>query len=245
MATSEPADTTVPAIDAAAVPDDAVTEDASGYEPLAATVVRSVREAILSGRLAPGDRIRQEDFAKRLGTSRIPVREALRHLEAEGLVTLVPHSGARVAVMDFAGFSELYRIREEVEPIAIEESAPRLSDEQIHELRELLAVVESSADTDVNRWLEFDRRFHLASYAAAPLPQVLSMIERFWNQTQQYRRAFLSAVRPVNLGIVGAEHLLIMDALARRDGKDAAALQRLHIRRTRNTLANRPEFFDA
>jgi DNA-binding GntR family transcriptional regulator len=238
MGSSEQPDTTLPGL-----AQDAAPEEAGGYEPLAATVVRSVREAILTGRLSPGDRIGQEDFAKRLGTSRIPVREALRQLETEGLVTLVPHSGARVSVMDFAGFSELYRIREEVEPMAIAESAPRLTDDQIADLRELLAVVESSAETDVYRWLEYDRRFHLGSYAAAPLPQVLSMIERFWNQTQQYRRAFLSAMRPVNLGVVGAEHLLIMDALSRRNGKDAAALQRLHIRRTRATLANRPELF--
>jgi DNA-binding GntR family transcriptional regulator len=235
---SQPPDTTMPGID-----DDAATEESVRYEPLAALVVRSVREAILSGRLNPGDRIRQEDFAKRLGTSRIPVREALRQLETEGLVTLVPHSGARVAVMDFAGFDELYRIREEVEPMAIAQSAPRLGDEQIQELRELLAVVESSLETDANRWLEYDRRFHLASYAAAPMPQVLTMIERFWNQSQQYRRAFLGAMRPLNLPVVGAEHLLIMEALARRDGEDAATLQRLHIRRTRTTLVSRPELF--
>src|SRR5262245_28348425 len=86
--------------------------EAKGYEPRAASVARSVREAILSGRLKPGARIRQEDLAQQHGTSRIPVREALRQLETDGLVTLVPHSGARVAVMDFAGFSELYRIRE-------------------------------------------------------------------------------------------------------------------------------------
>src|SRR3954454_11822218 len=158
---SEPPDTTIPGIEDHAAPD-----ESGGYEPLATAAVRSVREAILSGRLNPGDRIRQEDFARRLGTSRIPVREALRQLETEGLVTLVPHSGARVAVMDLAGFEELYRIREEVEPMAIAQSAPRLSDEQIQELRELLTVFESSAETDANRWLEYDRRFHLASYAA-------------------------------------------------------------------------------
>ena len=241
MGTSERPEAIVSGIQFDDAPVDA--DDQGGYEPLAAAVARSVRDAILAGRLGPGDRIRQEEIAKRLGTSRIPVREALRQLETEGLVTLVPHSGARVAVMDFAGFSELYRMREELEPMAIAESAPRLSDEQIERLRELLAVVESSAESDINRWLEYDRLFHLASYEAAPLPQAVAMIERFWNQTQQYRRAFLSAARPMNLPIVNAEHLLIMDALARRDGKDAADLQRLHIRRTRTTLARRPELF--
>lgn len=217
--------------------------DEKGYEPLAAAVARSVRDSILDGELTPGMRIRQEDIARKLGTSRIPVREALRQLETEGLVSLVPHSGARVAVMDFAGFSELYRIRELVEPMAIAESAVRLTDRQLGGLRELLRLVEESTD-DLHHWLEYDRRFHLESYAAAPLPRLLEMIERFWNQTQQYRRAYLETVQP-RLDIVNFEHRLIMEALERHDADDAAALQQVHIRRTRTTLAGHPELFHA
>ena len=212
-----------------------------GYEPMASVVARSVREAILDGRLSPGERIRQEDIARRLGTSRIPVREALRQLETEGLVSLVPHSGARVAIMDYAGFSELYQLREVVEPLAIAESASRLTDEQLTHLAELVDIVEQSAD-DPLHWLEADRRLHLESYAAAPLPRVLSMIEGFWNQTQQYRRAYLYTVQP-QIEIVTAEHRLILEALERRDPEDAANLQRLHIRRTRMTLAPHSELF--
>jgi len=214
---------------------------AKGYEPLAAFVGRNIREAILDGRLKPGDRIRQEDIARRLGTSRIPVREALRTLENEGLVSLVPHSGARVAVMDYEGFSELYRLREVVEPLAIGESASRLTDAQIAHLRELMSIVEQTPD-DPLRWLQADRQFHLESYAAAPLPKVLSMIEGFWNQSQQYRRAYLYTVQS-HMEIVNAEHRLILEALERRDPQDAANLQRLHIRRTRTTLAPHSELF--
>ena len=210
-------------------------DEVKGYEPLAAFVGRSIREAILDGRLKPGDRIRQEDIARRLGTSRIPVREALRTLETEGLVSLVPHSGARVAVMDYEGFSELYRLREVVEPMAIGESASRLSDAQIAHLQELMSIVEQTAD-DPLRWLQADRQFHLESYSAAPLPKVLAMIEGFWNQSQQYRRAYLYTVQS-HMEIVNAEHRLILEALERRDPQDAANLQRLHIRRTRTTLA--------
>jgi DNA-binding GntR family transcriptional regulator len=230
----------VPDFGMASVP---AAAESKGYEPLATTVARSVRDAILDGRLKPGTRIRQEEIARRLGTSRIPVREALRQLETEGLVTLVPHSGARVAVMDFESFCELYRLREAVEPIAMAESVTRLSDAQIERLRELVQVVEDSAD-DPHRWLEYDRRFHLESYAAAPLPRFLSMIEGFWNQSQQYRRAYLYTVR-TNLEVVNYEHRLIMQAVERRDPDDASALQRLHIRRTRATLTPHGELFNA
>jgi len=218
-------------------------DEAGNYEPRASVVARSIREAILNGRLKPGDRIRQEAIARRLGTSRIPVREALRQLEAEGLVSLVPHSGARVAIMDYERFSELYRLREVVEPMAIAESASRLSDAQLVRLAELIEVVEESAD-DPAHWLEADRRFHLESYAAAPLPKVLSMIEGFWNQTQQYRRAYLYTVQP-RIDIVTAEHHLILEALERRDPLDAASLLRLHIRRTRMTLTPHSELFQS
>jgi DNA-binding GntR family transcriptional regulator len=216
-------------------------ESTKNYEPMATVVGRSMRDAILDGRLKPGERIRQEDIARRLGTSRIPVREALRQLETEGLVTLVPHSGARVAVMDFDRFFELYKLREAVEPMAIAESATRLSDDQLATLRELVVTVERTSD-DPLHWLEADRRFHLQSYAAAPLPRVLSMIEGFWNQTQQYRRAYLHTVRP-HIDIVNYEHHLILEALERHDADDAANLQRLHIRRTRTTLAPHAELF--
>jgi DNA-binding GntR family transcriptional regulator len=217
-------------------------DDAKGYEPRAALVSRRIRDAILDGELKPGERIRQEAIAQRLGTSRIPVREALRQLETEGLVTLVPHSGARVAVMDLERFFELYMLREVVEPMAIAHSAPRLTDERLAHLGELVDIVEGAGD-DPLRWLEADRRFHLESYAAAPLPRVLSMIEGFWNQTQQYRRAYLNTVR-TNLEIVTYEHRLILEALERRDADDAESLQMLHIRRTRTTLAPHAELFD-
>jgi DNA-binding GntR family transcriptional regulator len=217
--------------------------ETKGYEPMAAVVGRSVRDAILDGRLKPGERIRQEDIARRLGTSRIPVREALRQLETEGLVTLVPHSGARVAVLDFGRFSELYRLREAVEPMVIAESASRLTDEQLAHLRELVLTVEAASE-DPLHWLEADRRFHLESYAAAPMPRVLSLVEGFWNQSQQYRRAYLYTVRTeTNMEIVDCEHRLILEALERRNPDDAANLQRVHIRRTRTTLSPHSELF--
>lgn len=74
---------------------------------------------ILDGRLRPGEHIRQQDVAAANDTSRVPVREALRILESEGLVHLVQHSGARVSGLDYAEFSELYRIREAIEPMLL------------------------------------------------------------------------------------------------------------------------------
>jgi DNA-binding GntR family transcriptional regulator len=221
--------------------DPADPPDAHGSRAL--VVTERIRDAILDGRLAPGARIRQEELAARFGTSRIPIRDALRQLEAEGLVTLKPNSGAWVARMDYDEYSELYRLREVVEPFAIAESAPNMTDEILERLARLAAELERSTD-DLTHWLDLDRRFHLESYSAAPLPRVLAMCEGFWNQTQQYRRAHHSTLEGSRLELAHMEHQLILDALVRRDPQDAEARQRSHIRRTRIMLANHPELFD-
>jgi DNA-binding GntR family transcriptional regulator len=221
-------------------------EDANGdggYEPIGQAIARQVRDAILDGRLGPGVRIRQEALARRFGVSRIPVREALRLLESQGLVTLVPHSGARVARLDLAEHLELYLIREALEPLAIAESAPHLTDEQLAELHELADEVEAARD-DEQRWLELDRRFHLGSYAAAPLPRLLGMIEELWNTTQHYRRAYRSTLSTDEFTFVDLDHRFILDALDRHDAIDAEQRMRSHIRRTRLTLTERREVFE-
>ena len=213
------------------------------YEPLGQLIARRVRDAILDGRLGPGTRVRQEALARRFGVSRIPVREALRQLESQGLVTLVPHSGARVARMDLAEHLELYRIREALEPLAISESAPRLSDEQLAELEQLVEQIAEATD-DEARWLELDRRFHLGSYAAAPLPRLLGMIDDLWNTTQHYRRAYRNTLSEEQFAFVDLDHRFILEALRRRDPVDAEQRVRSHIRRTRIVLTEHREVFE-
>ncbi|MFT4038931.1 MAG: GntR family transcriptional regulator [Thermomicrobiales bacterium] len=217
-------------------------------EPLSEVATRYLRAAILDGRLRPGARLRQEAIARELGASRIPVREALRTLENEGLVSLTPRSGARVARLDYAEHAELYRIREELEPLALAESTPRLTDEAIAHLRDLKEQIEASRDPGL--WLILDRQFHLASYAAAPMPRLLRMIEGYWNTTQQYRRVYYGMVAATwrsddpALPMTHVDHTQLMDALERRDAADASAIMRLHIRRTRLTLAASQHLFD-
>jgi DNA-binding GntR family transcriptional regulator len=213
-----------------------------GYNPLANVVVDRLREAILDGRLKPGERIRQEAIAEEMGTSRIPVREALTRLQNEGLVTLTSHVGARVAQLRLDELDELYLIREQLEPAAIAQSAPHLSDAQVRQLAEYVEQMEASADVeDPSLWVDLDRRFHLATYAGADLPRLLEMIEGLWNATQQYRRAYTRL--PERFALAHSEHRLILEALERRDAEHARLLQLLHIRRTRLTLDEHAELF--
>jgi DNA-binding GntR family transcriptional regulator len=206
-------------------------------------VARRIREAILSGRLRPGDRIPQDTLAREFGTSRIPVREALAELESEGLIALVPHAGARVAKFNVPELEEVYRIREAVESMVIAHSAEHLTDEQLAHLRLTIDEIEAASGRP-ETWLQLDRHFHVATYAGADLPRARALVESFWNRTQHYRRALILALDAKAFEIVHLEHRAILDALERRSGEDAAAALRSHIRRTRKTLLKRAHVLD-
>jgi DNA-binding GntR family transcriptional regulator len=219
-------------------------------------IADSLRTAILDGSYRPGERIRQEDVAARSGASRIPVREALRMLAAEGLVTLVANSGAWVTRLTMAECAELYLIRERLEPLLLRTSMPRLGEAALGRLAGLTEEMEA-AGTDVDAFLRADREFHLSSYAGAASGETWQIIHRMWNTTQHYRREFTQ--RAARGGTTGAasgeagaggglsvthlEHRLLLDCVRRQDADDAERVLVTHIRRTRLELEKHPEIF--
>src|ERR1700751_3444972 len=129
-------------------------------------IAAHLREAILNGELAPGSSTRQEEIAERLGTSRLPVREALRMLETEGLTQLEANKSARVPALDRDELDIVYEMRERIETLALRLSLPHLTDEQESELYRIQDEIE--ANEDGATFLELDRRFHLGTYAGCP-----------------------------------------------------------------------------
>jgi DNA-binding GntR family transcriptional regulator len=204
-------------------------------------VAAYLRTAILNGEIGPGERIRQEEVADRLGASRLPVREALRMLELEGLTELVVNKGARVPVLDMHEVDVMYQMRERLEPLALIESMPHLTDDQHAELAHLQRRIERN--TDIIEFLALDREFHLLSYAGCQIDQLLTSVTRLWNSTQHYRRAFMKLSGPSRRWVVNAEHNLLLDAIVRKDPVDAERCLSGHIRRTRIELARHPETF--
>jgi DNA-binding GntR family transcriptional regulator len=207
-----------------------------------ARIAGELRDAILSGHYAPGTRIRQEDLAGRHGASRVPVREALRMLEAEGLLTLVANTGAWVATLSLADCEELYRIRERIEPLLLSYSMPTLSGGAIDRLAELADAMESA--DDVEQFLSLDREFHLGSYAAADTAVLGDLVLGLWNRTQHYRRAFTRVFRSAGERSVHHDHQLLVAAFRRTDIEEAERILAAHIRRTRLELARHPEIFE-
>jgi DNA-binding GntR family transcriptional regulator len=207
-------------------------------------VLQELRGEILSGRLRPGARIHQQAVAERFGTSRQPVREALRELQTEGLVRVSPNLGARVACLDPEELDEVYILRERLEPLALARSVPSLTGADISELQEMCRSMERLGKVEgrEDEWLRLDRSFHARASAKAESPRLLSIIESLWNVAESYRRVYLG-LRPEILDLTLLEHRLLVDAFERRDKDDASRLLEMHIRRTRLGLAEHPEVF--
>lgn len=208
---------------------------------LSQQIANSIKTEILAGKYPPGVRVRQEDIAEQFGASRSPVREALRILEAEGLVNLVAHTGAWISDLSLQECEEMYQIRERIEPLMIRLSIPTISDSAITELSQLTLAMEKT--NDVEEFLILDRQFHLLTYSGAHTVLVGDMVNRLWNTTQHYRRAYSQLLAFESFKPAHVEHFLLLEAIKKRDSDDAERVLFGHIRRTRLELAKHPEVF--
>ena len=152
--------------------------DAARSENITAqdVVLVSVRQAILSGVLGPGARLRQEELADVFGTSRIPVREALRALEYEGLVTSVPHRGFTVTALDADDVEEVYDLRILLESEAVRLALPLLTDEDLDDLEKLFRVMQDADSPDDQ--LAAREQFYLRLYSVTGRPRLVGLIVR-------------------------------------------------------------------
>ncbi|MFK4805084.1 GntR family transcriptional regulator [Microbacterium sp. ZW CA_36] len=206
-----------------------------------AAIAASLRNAILAGTYAPGERIRQDELADLHGASRLPVRDALRMLESEGLVNLVANTGAWVARISMDECEEMYRMRERLEPLLLSMNVPRLSADDADGLERLAEAMENS--TDVERFLRLDREFHLSCLQAIETSVLGSTVLNLWNRTQQYRRAATRLFYLEDDRSVHYDHHLIVNAIRLSDADEAEQVLARHIRRSRLELARHPEVF--
>lgn len=199
------------------------------------TVTRSVadhiREAIRSGALPPGSRLRQQHIARSLGVSTTPVREALRLLAAEGLVTLGEHRGAEVFRPSIDDVVEYYEMREVLEALAIRNAVPNITDDGIRELEELLDAMDAADDHD--DFSALNHRFHSTLYAWSKRPRLCATIAGLAQRTSGY--ASLVIDDAMRSGRSSTDHHRILDACRRRDADAAAEAIREHLEVTVQT----------
>lgn len=191
-------------------------------------VVAITRERILSGEYEPGSRLRLQQLAREAGVSLIPVREALRTLEAERLVTTVPNKGARVTALSVDDMRDLYATRILVETAALRTAEP-LSRDDAQRLRGILGKMQEAHDADDrDTMLALHREFHFGLYAQTSSPWVSYLIDILWKHTERYQRLSI----PFRHDGAHAEHRRVLRALEQGDSEGAAEAMRVHLEST-------------
>ena len=190
-------------------------------------VLGELRRSIVTGELRAGEQIRQDALADRLGTSRVPLREALKILEGEGQVTYHPHRGYFVAELSADDLVEVYRIRELLETEAVAQGIARMTDADVEALARALEAIEAAAAAaDVSEMTDANRRFHFMLIEHAGMPRLTRLIRQLWDATDAYRAVYFAASE--NRDHVEHEHRAILNAVRERDIPLAVGLLQTH-----------------
>ena len=162
------------------------------YLPLRDVVFQTLRQAILRGELKPGERLMEVRLAKKLGVSRTPIREALRMLELEGLVLMIPRRGAEVAEITEKSMRDVLEVRRALEVLAVSLSCDRISGEQIEALKEAAEEFDRSLTLDdVTRTAEADVHFHDIIYRSTDNQRLIQLLSNLGEQMYRYRVEYL------------------------------------------------------
>ncbi|TCM38718.1 GntR family transcriptional regulator [Novosphingobium sp. ST904] len=199
-------------------------------------VARIIAERIMTGRLAAGEPIKQDELAVELGTSRIPVRDALRILEKRGMVSLRANASAKVVSRTVEDMDVSYRIREVLEPMLLAESIPHLGEEAIDALRQLKDRL--ADDLGYEEYLALTREFHVLCFSGHRAPLLSHIIEWLWDTTYSYRAAFarMSVADEERLRAMRVERELLFDAISHREVDLAQRIWAIQVRRTHKAL---------
>ncbi|MEA2526360.1 MAG: hypothetical protein QOF73_3587 [Thermomicrobiales bacterium] len=181
---------------------------------LQAKIATNLREAIVRGQMRPGERLRTEEIARQFGVSRIPVREALHSLVAEGFVTLSPQRGAFVAELSVEDIEEIYLLRRLLEPVAARLATGNLTPELIDRLVKIVEEMERS-EHDQSRWMDLDRSFHLTLYSASGQPRMYQMIKQLRSNSERYSAIYISS--PQYMPGARMRHRELLEAYLRAD----------------------------
>lgn len=174
----------------------------------------TVRRAILNGDLVGGTRLVQAELAATLEVSTTPVREALRDLASEGLIRFDPHRGAVVHELSSQEVHDIYEIRELLEPLAMRQAVPAVTEELLQRLRQLHRRMVNEPHSA--EWVEFNRTFHMAIYESAASPRLASIIGSLQNASVMYIGASLSVLPGLRHDAI-EDHGAILAALEARD----------------------------
>lgn len=205
------------------------------YLPLRDVVFNTLRRAILRGELLPGERLMEIQLAQRLGVSRTPVREAIRKLELEGLVTMIPRKGAEVAQITVSDLKDVLEVRIALEELAVKDACENITEEQLAALRsaneEFRRVLQEG---DLMTCGQADIKFHEIIYRATNNKRLLQMLSNIREQMYRYRMEYLKD-HSKHEALV-CEHEKICQALQEHDREKAGEAIRVHIENQKESI---------
>jgi DNA-binding GntR family transcriptional regulator len=204
------------------------TTGTEGYLPLREVVFNTLRKAILTGELKPGERLMEIHLANQLGVSRTPIREAIRKLELEGLVIMMPRRGAEVAQITEKSLRDVLEVRRTLDAFCAELACERISAEEIEQLRKACEEFERAAGTeDVSEIAKADVGLHDIIVQATRNQRLIQIVNNLSEQMYRYRFEYIKdEARHDNLV---EEHRMIYESILHRDKEKAAEASKLHI----------------
>jgi len=195
-------------------------------------VVKFLREAIMWGLFPQGKVLRQGELASELGVSHTPVREAIRQLEAEGFVEIIPNRGAIVTGLTQDDAREIFSIRILLESEALRLAIPNLDDKTLRRCE--FVNIEISDEMDLHKWCGLNWEFHKCLYQASNSPRLLQMIQNLYSNVDRYLRLYLEVEDYRNTG--SKEHSLILKALKAGNDEEALGALKRHLESSRDLL---------
>ncbi|SFR75158.1 GntR family transcriptional regulator [Anaeromicropila populeti] len=211
-----------------------VEKDTTDKYTLRGRVFSQIREGILSGKYKSGDELKESTIGQELGVSRTPVREALRQLELEGLVKIIPNKGAYVNGLSSKDLKDIYSIRSYLEGLCARWACANITEEQIEDLEEIIYLSDFHAQKmHHEQLLELDNKFHDVLYEASNSKMLKHLLKDFHHYVQRVRKTTLSAMeRAIESN---QEHKAILEALKEKNCDKAEELAHQHLL---NTMAN-------
>ncbi|MCR5176988.1 MAG: GntR family transcriptional regulator [Anaerovibrio sp.] len=205
------------------------------YQPLREVVCETLRDAIRKGTLKPGERLMEIQLAEELGVSRTPVREAIRKLELEGYVIMMPRRGTYVANLSIRDVNEVFEIRTSLDSLASGLAAERITDEELERLQRLLVAIGGYIEAnDMEKIVETDTEFHDLLYQASRNSRLVGIIFNLREQLTRFRAT--SMAFPGRLKATLEEHRRIVEAIAQGDVAEAQAAAEYHMEKSEQTL---------
>jgi len=208
-----------------------------GHKTMSAAAADELRRRILNGEFPAGFQLRQDALAEELGISRIPLREALVQLEAEGLVRIIAHRGAVVSELSIVEIEEVFELRALIEPRLLRRSANLLTPQDFTQLKQILDQYSAELrDQHVSRWGEMNTQFHMLLYNHAERPRSMSIVSNLLQASDRHTRLQLSLTGGMERA--EAEHAEIVRLCIIGKTEEACQLLQHHIENVCSSLLN-------